>query len=197
MLASVKGRMKGAVPQQVQMARMSKRDTALLDKLSKMDDGGHLTPPDYAEIIRENELMKEMAKKVDALMQFKDVDFQEYRKSGVDTLEEMKEQIEDLDARLDRAQEDLSAEMRHLVQEQARKGDVLLEKNMQDTHSAISDAKLEVEKQIAQQQRRQTKCNSDLQLALTGLRKELGFGSKDMPQKLSLYSVYRVQEMIL
>ena len=53
MLASVKSRMKGAVAQQAQMARMSKRDTTLLDKLSKMD----LTPPDYAKIIHENEEM--------------------------------------------------------------------------------------------------------------------------------------------
>ena len=63
---------------------------------------------------------------------------------------------------------------------------------MHDTLSAISDVKHELEKQIAQQQRKQAKCNSDLQLTLAGLKKELGFGSKDMPQKLSLYSVYRV-----
>ena len=107
--------MAGAVAQQTQIARMSRRDTVLLDKLSKVD----LSPPDYAQIIHENEEVKVMAEKIEALMRFKDFDFEQHKQNGADALLELTEQVQDMDGRLDRAQEDLSAEIRHVVNEQA------------------------------------------------------------------------------
>lgn len=123
--------------------------------------------------------------------------FEEYKSSNKATADELEDDI----ARVEERLRDERTRLEELIGRASGDLDQVFQTKVDSVLDGVKEEirrSAEVQDQkMAYLRQQQVKVQSDLKLSVKALRTEIGLTASDIPTRLSLYSLHRVQEMLL